>query len=143
MGRDGYLLNLMQWAIILFGVVIVVLIVMLGYIWHKLGGQQQQLEKLQQEMRTRAATMTGMGKRIKLLDSHLQTLEQQQTQLAQKQDLVSKRQDKLNLQDPGNMNYQQAIALVKKGVSIEELINTCGCSRGEAELLIMMHGVEK
>jgi len=35
---------------------------------------------------------------------------------------------------------QQAIALVHKGASVNELVENCGMSQGEAELLIMVHG---
>jgi hypothetical protein len=38
--------------------------------------------------------------------------------------------------------YSQAIKLVQKGASVEELMEVCGLARGEAELIAMMHRLE-
>lgn len=40
----------------------------------------------------------------------------------------------------GTANYGQAITLVKRGWRLEDLISNCGLTRGEAELVYLLHG---
>lgn len=40
----------------------------------------------------------------------------------------------------GSNAYLSAIKLAKKGLSVEELTETCGVSRGEGELILQLHG---
>lgn len=53
------------------------------------------------------------------------------------------RQDQIEMRDPLNHSYGQAIAMAKKGMGIEELVNILGIPRGEAELITLMHRVKK
>ena len=39
----------------------------------------------------------------------------------------------------GDISLRQAIELARKGATVDELIEVCGLSRGEAELLTTMH----
>jgi len=36
--------------------------------------------------------------------------------------------------------YEQAIRMVQKGSNVDDLMNVCNLSRGEADLIIMLHG---
>jgi len=36
--------------------------------------------------------------------------------------------------------YEQAIRMVQKGSSVEDLISVCNLSKGEADLIMMVHG---
>jgi len=53
---------------------------------------------------------------------------------------IDARQDEIDIRDQGDKPIQQAIALVEKGCSMEEVMESCNLSRGEAELLIRIHG---
>jgi hypothetical protein len=68
----------------------------------------------------------GVGKRINQLAGQLRELDD--------------RQEEFDLKDQGSHSMQQAIALVHRGATIEELVENSGMSVGEAELLIMVHG---
>jgi hypothetical protein len=65
----------------------------------------------------------GMGNRIK---------QQQQVKT------MLERQDKLEISDVSNTSYKQAMVLLQKGASTDELINACDLSRGELDLLSRM-----
>ena len=54
-------------------------------------------------------------------------------------DQLRHRQDQLELRMADSQTYGQAEQLVKRGAGIDELIATCGLSRGEAELVMRMH----
>jgi Protein of unknown function (DUF2802) len=84
-------------------------------------GQEQALMELKQEMGVLLSCERGMGDRIK----------QQQQQVR----CVIERQDKLEISDVSNTSYKQAMVLLQKGASTDELIDACDLSRGELELL--------
>lgn len=88
--------------------------------------QQKQLKELSHELQAMTSAAYGVGKRINQLSAQIRELDD--------------RQEEFDLKEQGAQSMQQAIALVHKGASIEELMETCEMSRGEAELLIMVHG---
>ncbi len=63
----------------------------------------------------------GIGSRLK----------QQQQQVRN----IIERQDKLEVSDGAGTSYRQAMVLLNKGASTDELIDACDMSRGELELL--------
>lgn len=67
---------------------------------------------------------------------HLVRLEQQVRRLTE-------RQDQIELRGGGDRPYTQAIQMVQRGADVSELIASCGLTRGEAELIAMLHGVAK
>jgi len=88
--------------------------------------QQKQLKELAHELQTMTNAAYGVGKRINLLSGQIRELDD--------------RQEEFDLKDQGSHSMTQAIALAQKGASIDELMETCDMSRGEAELLMMVHG---
>jgi len=88
--------------------------------------QQKQLKELSHELQTMTSAAYGVGKRINQLAGQLRELDD--------------RQEEFDLKDQGSHSMQQAIALVHKGATVEELVENCEMSLGEAELLIMVHG---
>ncbi len=67
---------------------------------------------------------------------HLVRLEQQVRRLIE-------RQDQIEMRTAGDRPYTQAIQMVQHGADVAELIANCGLTRGEAELIAMLHGVAK
>lgn len=88
--------------------------------------QQKQLKELSHELQTMTNAAYGVGKRINQLAGQIRELDD--------------RQEEFDLKEQGSQSMQQAIALVHKGATIDELIESCDMSRGEAELLMMVHG---
>lgn len=64
---------------------------------------------------------------------HLVRLEQQMRRLTE-------RQDQIEMRTAGDRPYTQAIQMVQHGADVDELISNCGLTRGEAELISMLHG---
>lgn len=52
---------------------------------------------------------------------------------------VIERQDGLELRAAHERPYAQASELIHRGADIDDLVENCGLTRGEAELLLMMH----
>ncbi len=88
--------------------------------------QQKQLKELAHELQTMTNAAYGVGKRINVLAGQIKELDD--------------RQEEFDLKDQGSQSMTQAIALAQKGASIDELMEACDMSRGEAELLMMVHG---
>lgn len=70
------------------------------------------------------------------LDGRLNRLERGLRRLDGKLELVE-------LRDPGERPYAQAIRMVHHGAGCEALMENCGLARSEAELIVMLHRVDK
>lgn len=91
--------------------------------------QDEVIASLRQDLRALTSAAVGVGGRV--LD-----VERRQRRLAE-------RQDQLDLYDSANQPYEQAIRLVHKGADVDELVDICGLNRGEAELIRMLHRLDK
>lgn len=90
---------------------------------------QLEIARLQQELRALCSGAVGLGDHLRQLERGLKGL--------------SVRHDRLELKDPGERPYAQAIRLVHNGADAGEIADTCGLTRGEAELIRMLHSVDK
>lgn len=89
----------------------------------------REIERLQQELRALCSGAVGLGDHLRQLERGLKGL--------------NERHDRLELKDPGERPYAQAIRLVHNGAGANEIADTCGLTRSEAELIRMLHGVDK
>lgn len=85
---------------------------------------RERVHLLEQELGALCSASVGAG-------GHLVRLEQQVRR-------VIERQDQLEMRAGAERPYSQASELVSRGADIDELMQTCGLTRGEAELLVMM-----
>jgi hypothetical protein len=85
---------------------------------------QRRIHSLEQELRALCSASIGAG-------DHVVRLEQQVQR-------ITERQDQLELRASGDRPYDQASQLINKGADPEDLMESCGLTRGEAELLVMM-----
>jgi signal transduction histidine kinase len=91
---------------------------------------------LQHDLRSLCNAAVGMGERVNQMERRLR-------QLAERQEALGLRQDQLNQEDPEARTYSQAIKMAHKGAGVDDLVEVCGLSRGEAELVAMMHRLGK
>jgi hypothetical protein len=120
--------------ILMVGFCIVILLVALELAWHSrakriLSKQLSAIDRIHKDMHALCAGAINMGK-------HVDDIEQRIRRLAE-------RQDQLELRDPMEQTYAHAIRLAQKGADISELVESCGLARGEAELLLRVHRVQK
>jgi uncharacterized protein HemX len=104
-------------------------------LWSVARGQRvtRQLRKEVMQLRNdiRALTTASVGVGGRVLE-----LERRQRRLAQ-------RQEEFDLYESANQPYEHAIAMARKGADVKEIEDMCGVSRNEAELIQMMHRLEK
>lgn len=97
--------------------------------------QGQSIVTVQKDLRALCNAAVQVGERLNRLEQELKGVQARQQELGS-------RQDKLDLAEPEARTFDQAVKLVRKGASVDELVEICGLSRGEAELIAMMHRLD-
>ena len=90
---------------------------------------QQRSDTLRRDLSALTAAAVSVGQRV--------------LELERRQRRLAERQDQLDVFESANQPYEQAIRMVHKGAGIEELVEICGLSRGEAELIAMLHCLDR
>ena len=85
---------------------------------------QQRIRQMEQELAALCSAAVGAG-------DHVVKLEQKVRRIIERQNL-------LELRASSDRPYSQASQLVHRGADIQELVDSCGLTKGEAELLVMM-----
>ncbi len=88
---------------------------------------QEEIRALNSDISALCSGATGLG-------NHLNEIEQQLRRLYE-------RQDQIELRDPTEREYHNAVRLIKDGAGMKKLMDVCGLTRGEAELLMRLHGM--
>lgn len=91
----------------------------------QLDGMERQVLSLGSDLRAMFSASKGVDKRLARMEKKLK--------------IQTERQDKLELHEPNMQAYGQAARLVRKGADANELVDTCGLSRGEAELIMFLN----
>lgn len=84
------------------------------------------LTSVMKDMQSMSSATYGIGKQVNKINDQVQN--------------IDARQDEYDIRDQGEKPVHQAIALLEKGATIEEVMSNCKLSRGEAELLFRIHG---
>lgn len=78
-------------------------------------------DNLSEEVQGMSKTAISVGKRVIELEKHIAVLEA--------------KIEEIQKNDPAKVSYSEAARLVELGAGIEDLMNACGISRPEAELV--------
>jgi biopolymer transport protein ExbB/TolQ len=130
------LLNMTEWLMI---AVIMVLVASLVSMRRQRKLQQQQslsMQSLQRDLRALANAAVGVGERVLVVER--QQRKQQQVVPTQPTSIQP-----VELYDTANQPYEQAIRMAQNGASVDDIVNICGLSVSEAELITMMHRLDK
>lgn len=117
---------------LLIAVIVVVAVVALLLQRRTVIRQQATITSLQADLRALCNAGVTMGER-------LHQTERRVKQLTQQQEALGMRQEQINKEEPEARAYAQAIKMAQKGASVDDLMDVCGLSRGEADLVAMMH----
>lgn len=113
-------------ALVLFSIIALVVTSML---WVRIRRQEKRHQVLINVLRNEIQGMTGssigMGKRLMTVE--------------QKLDIAVEKQHELENRDPGVLAYNQAARLMEMGAGVEDLVQSCGIGRPEAELMALLH----
>ena len=92
----------------------------------RLRAQQVLVDNVANDIRALFSGAVGEGNRIHKLEARTRRIVERQEQM----------ENSKNSERP----YEQAIRMVQKGSSVEDLISVCNLSKGEADLIMMVHG---
>lgn len=118
------------WLVLVFSsLVLFVASLMMLRSRNRLEKHLHEIRDIQHDIRAITAAAIGVGERVLTLES--------------RQRRLSEKQEQFDSYDPANVTYDQAIRMVKNGASAEELMETCGISESEAELMALMHRLDQ
>lgn len=98
---------------------------------------ERQLALLETEL---AATREGLERSDAAASEAVAEAERRQADIDGRLAGIEEQQEQIRLLHEGSGSYGQAIRLAQQGASVEELATDCGLNRGEAELLVSLHG---
>lgn len=99
----------------------------------KLNQEYQQVKTIREDLKAFSIAAIGVGKRV------LQ-LEQRQRQVIENQQHSEK---VVTYVEPINQTYDEAAAMARQGQTVEAIIQRCGLSHSEAELIFLMNRLDK
>lgn len=114
-------------AVVVTGVVIIAVIALRRRQLKHAAASAAELQALRADLGAMCASIAGFGERLVRIEQQLRS--------------VGDRQDQLELRPGGERSYAHAIRMVQKGAGVDELVASCGINRGEAELLLRVHGM--
>lgn len=94
---------------------------------------------LQRRYKTLLATVDRLQKESSDHANQLDALKTRVAELGEQLKHTRERQDQLEQRETLLRTYDPAIQLAHKGADVDELISACGLSKGEAELIMMLH----
>ncbi|MFA5626774.1 MAG: DUF2802 domain-containing protein [Thiohalomonadaceae bacterium] len=120
------------WLIVIACLGVAALLIFVLLLQRRLSQQASVLHTMQGDLRALCNAAVSVGDRIN-------QIERRQRQLAKQQEDLGLRQEQLKQDAPEERSYAQAIKLAHKGAGVDDLVEVCGLSKGEAELVAMMH----
>jgi len=107
--------------------------------------QQTSMQALQRDLRALANAAVGVGSRVLEIErtqrktpAVVSSNEQQPKAAINTQPIKA-----VEYYNPNSQPYEQAIGMAQSGASTEDIVNLCGLSKSEAELVSMMHRLDK
>lgn len=116
--------------LIVSGAILVLSLYIITRLQRQIRMQSRAIASLRNDLRAITAAAVGVGERVV-------KIERNQRQLSDRQEL-------LDSHDSGSTApYEQAIRMVQHGAAPEQLVQACGLSQNEAELISLMHRLDK
>ena len=123
--------------------VVVVLMISLVLFKRQRRLQEQQLlsmQSLQRDLRALANAAVGVGGRVLEIERQQR---KRPTLVTNQEAPINTIASSIETYTSSNQPYEQAIRMTQSGANVDDIVNVCGLSRSEAELVHMMHRLEK
>ena len=137
------ILTITEWLMIS---VAVVLVMSLFAFKHQRIQQQNQLlsmQLLQRDLRALANAAVGVGGRVLEIERNQRKRPAVVPVQEQQPAVYNTAVTPVEYYNSSNQLYEQAIRMAQTGTSTEDIVNVCGLSESEAELVSMMHRLDK
>ena len=142
------ILSISEW--LLFSIVVVLLVSLFSFKNQRKQYLDQQLsmQSLQRDLRALANAAVGVGGRVLEIERNqrkttsITRMQQPTTSAAYSTTPISTELFNSTASSQ-SQPYEQAIRMAQTGASIDDIVNVCGLSASEAELVNMMHRLDK
>ena len=136
------ILTVNEW--LMTSVVVVLLMSLISFRRQKKLQEHQSLsmQSLQRDLRALANAAVGVGGRVLEIERNQRkrpTLVATQEQPTQPAITTAP----VEYYSSSNQPYEQAIGMAQTGASVDDIVNVCGLSKSEADLVSMMHRLDK
>ncbi len=122
-------MDLLNWGLMASAGLLLFALITIRQQQHKNRKNTELLQRTQNDLRALINASVGMGERM--------------LEVERRQRRLAERQEQLDIYDAANQPYEQAIRMAQNGSKIEELVDICGLSKTEAELIQIMHRFDK
>ncbi len=122
-------MDLLNWGLMAAAGLLLFALITIRQQQHKNRKNTELLQRTQNDLRALINASVGMGERM--------------LEVERRQRRLAERQEQLDIYDAANQPYEQAIRMAQNGSKIEELVDICGLSKTEAELIQIMHRFDK
>ena len=100
--------------------------------------QSLSMESLQRDLRALANAAVGVGGRVLEIERQQRKRPVVVSSQTEPQDSAP-----VDFYASSNQPYEQAIRMAQTGANVDDIVNVCGLSRSEADLVSMMHRLDK
>ena len=110
--------------------------------------QQVSMQALQRDLRALANAAVGVGSRVLEIErtqrkNPTAVTANSKQQPAAKPTYSASPVKAVEYYNPNSQPYEQAIGMAQSGASTDDIVNLCGLSKSEADLVSMMHRLDK
>ena len=106
--------------------------------------QSVSMQLLQRDLRALANAAVGVGGRVLEIERQQRKrptlVDNQENQSPQINSIAPA---PVEFYNSSNQPYEQAIRMAQSGATVDDIVNVCGLSRSEADLVCMMHRLDK
>ncbi|TVP87731.1 MAG: DUF2802 domain-containing protein [Thioalkalivibrio sp.] len=99
-----------------------------------------EVRRLQRRQMIQESALMSLKGALSAVCSDELAVDQRQAELERRMRQLAEQQEQLLSRDAEQGPYRHAVRLAAKGASREEIMKSCGVSRGEADLLRSLHG---
>ena len=102
--------------------------------------QSISMQLLQRDLRALTNAAVGVGGRVLEIERQQR---KHPTLVSTQENAQTSSGAPVEFHSSSNQPYDQAIRMAQTGASVDDIVNVCGLSRSEAELVSMMHRLDK
>ena len=140
------ILSISEWLLFSVMVVLIVSLFLFKNQRQQYLDQQHSMQSLQRDLRALANAAVGVGGRVLEIErNQRKTTSVTRMQQPTASTAFSTTPISTELFNPtaSSQPYEQAIRMAQTGASVDDIVNVCGLSASEAELVNMMHRLDK
>ncbi len=138
-----HILTIAEWLMISVAVVLVMSLAAFKRQRKQQELQSLSMQSLQRDLRALANAAVGVGGRVLEIERNQRkhpVVVATQDQQHPSYNMTTK---PVELYNTSNQPYEQAIRMAQTGASVDDIVNVCGLSKSESELVSMMHRLDK